>query len=57
MGHLPGVWILFDMYEIPIVIRLYGVLLSMVVGASGLCPIDGAEFRYYYTLQVGEIIY
>lgn len=30
MGYLHGVWILFDMYEIPIVIRLYGVLLSMV---------------------------
>lgn len=35
-GYLHGVWILFDMYEIPIVIRLYGVLLSMVYCLSVL---------------------
>lgn len=35
-GYLHGVWILFDMYVIPIVIRLYGVLLSMVYCLSVL---------------------
>lgn len=27
----------------------------MTVGASGLCPIDNAEFRCYYALGVSEI--
>ena len=35
MGCLHGVWILFDMYEIPIVIRLYGVLLIIVCRCFG----------------------
>lgn len=59
---LHGVWIFFDMYEIPIVIRycteycyLWLIIGCDCVGASGLCPIDIAEFRCYYALEVSEI--